>query len=80
MTPDGMALKLYDACKAEGMSEVDASIKVMQFLTEALGFAISVSCGSDDANRVETQRMIADMIVKMPRHPLAPTTQATETV
>ncbi len=68
LTPELLAMEIYDFCK-KSMAEVDASIKTMEFLTAALGFAISASTGADDQLRIKTQRTIADMIAEMPRHP-----------
>ena len=69
LTPAALAMQLYTACLAQ-MSPVDASVQTMQFLCEALIFAISASASNDEALYRKTLGVFADMIAKAPRHVL----------
>jgi hypothetical protein len=69
LSPEVLAMQIYEACVESGVAAADASLRTIEFLTAAIGFAISAATSADDQLRIKTQRAVADMIAQMPRHP-----------
>lgn len=71
LSPERLAHQLYDQAVAQvGGNMQDASIRVMQFLTDALVYSVGLSAGGDEKLLRSLLEHLASMIAAAPTHPI----------
>ena len=71
LSPEAVAHDLYDQAVAQvGGNAQEASIRVMQFLTDALVYSVGMSAGGDEQLLRQLLEHLASMIAAAPTHPI----------